>query len=185
MNDFILFYIDFMSNLITDAELISQYPLEIGENNPILRWKCQEIKTITKEVRDFAHDLLELMRLYKGVGLAAPQVGKPLRMAAITQWDMSKKEWELEKERVAINPVIVSQGGEPLVDTEACLSLPGIQWPVARSATITLKYTGIDGKQYFHKASGYNARIILHELDHLDGVLFIDKLVGPLEVRED
>lgn len=170
-----------MVTLIADEHLFTQYPLQIGENNPILRKKCQEVKTITKEIRTFAQDLLELMRLYKGVWLAAPQVGKPRRMAAITQWDMSKKDRELIEEHVVINPVIVSQWDDTSVDTEACLSLPHIQWPVARPTVITLKYTGIDGKQYFHKASGYNARIILHELDHLDGVLFIDKLVWPLE----
>lgn len=172
-----MIYIDFMVSSVSDEALLIHFPLEEGENNPILRTTCQVVKTINTEIRTFAHDLLELMRLYKGVGLAAPQVGKSLRMAAVTQRDTTKKEWELLEEWVIINPIVVAIADEQLVDTEACLSLPGIQGPVARPASITIKYTGIDGKQHFHKATGYNARIILHEIDHLDGVLFIDKLV--------
>jgi peptide deformylase len=167
-----------------DIRLMARYPLQEGEDNVILRTKCQEIKTITPDIRTFAQDLLELMRLYKGVWLAAPQVGKTMRMAAVTQRDTSKKDWQLQEEWIILNPVVVSASDDLLIDTEACLSLPGMQWPVARPAAITLKYMGMDGKIHFHKATGYNARIILHELDHLDGVLFIDKLAGPLEERE-
>lgn len=92
--------------------LIQEYPLQQGAHLPVLRAMCQPVKQITKEVRTFAKALLELMRAYDGVGLAAPQIGKTWRMAAITQRDTSHKERELIKEEVMINPVILAVSTE-------------------------------------------------------------------------
>ncbi len=75
-----------------------------------------------------------------------------------------------------INPVVLSSSDTHVRDKEWCLSLPGIEWEVERSKQITVKYTNLQGKDIIKKISGYNARIILHEIDHLDWVLFIDKL---------
>jgi peptide deformylase len=98
-------------------------------------------------------------------------------MCAITQRDTEPKERELLEEVIMINPVIVGKGKETDVQEEGCLSLPGQTGKVERPLDITVKYTTIDGKDHLRKVSGYNARIIQHEIDHLDGVLFIDKLV--------
>jgi peptide deformylase len=97
-------------------------------------------------------------------------------MAAITQWDMSKKKRELLEEVIMINPEVISKGEKTEIEEEGCLSLPGITGDVSRPTQITIKYQTIDGKQHIRKISGYNARIVQHEIDHLDGVLFIDKL---------
>ncbi len=164
-------------------ELQKTYPLIIDQHQRILRTVCKEIQKITPEVIIFAKHLLELMRDYEWVWLAAPQIWKDLRMAAVTQRDTTKRDSTgrsdriLEDEFVIINPVILSQSTNLKVDSEACLSLPWIKWDVARPSKITIQYVWIDGKKHIHKATWFNARVILHEMDHLDGVLFIDKLV--------
>lgn len=162
--------------LDTHDALKKQYPLQQWANLPVLRTVCTPVKNITKEIRTFARDLLELMRAYDGVGLAAPQLGKAWRIVAFTQRDTSKKERELIREDVMINPVLLAVSTEMEKDKEWCLSLPGIEWEVRRPSSITVKYLTPAGKEVILKAKGYNARIIQHELDHLDGILFIDKL---------
>lgn len=159
------------------TQLMDTYPLQQWSHNSILRAVCSPITTITKDMRTFGKDLIELMRAYDGVGLAAPQVGKARRIAAFTQRDTSKKDRELVTEDVMINPVILSASKELLDDKEGCLSLPGIEGIVSRPKQITLKYLNLQGKDVVMKASWYNARIILHEIDHLDGVLFVDKML--------
>lgn len=158
------------------AYLKQQYPLQLGADNSILRTVSSEIAHISSEVQELAHALELLVREYEGVGLAAPQIGKNMRMVAITQRDISKKKRDLQEEVVMINPVVVGQGTKTEVEEEGCLSLPGITGNVQRPIDITVKYKTIDGKEHIRKVSGYNARIIQHEIDHLDGVLFIDKL---------
>ncbi len=164
------------------SPLSKKYPLVTWKDTEILRTVCKEVKKINKETINFAHDLQELMREYEWVGLAAPQIGINKRMAAITQWDTSKTDkqgradWELLDEFVLINPRVLSTSSETSTDQEACLSLPGIKGDVSRPESITIEYEGIDWKKHIHKASWFNARVILHEMDHLDGVLFIDKL---------
>jgi peptide deformylase len=166
--------------MMRDEEIVinlkKRYPLQTWASNPLLRKKCDPIKKLTPALKEFAEILLALMRAHEGVWLAAPQIGELRRMAAISQWDLTSKPWQLKHELVIINPEIVWQGSDQIIDEEACLSLPGEMGKVARSATVTIKYLWVDGKDHFLKAQWYNARIILHEMDHLDGVLFVDKL---------
>ena len=117
------------------------------------------------------------MHAYDGVWLAAPQINQNLRMVAVTQRDTSKKNWKQVDQFVMINPRILFMSDVTEVDKEGCLSLPGEEWFVKRPQSITVQYTWLDSKKHIHKAIGFNARVILHELDHLDGVLFVDKLV--------
>ena len=159
------------------AQLQERYPLQVWAQNPLLRTPCVPVQKINKEVKEFGLALLELMRIYDGVWLAAPQVGKTIRMAAFTQRDTTTQPRTHTYEDVMINPKILSQSQETDVDSEWCLSLPWVTWSVARPREITVAYTDLDGKQQIRKAHNYNARIILHEIDHLDGVLFTDKLV--------
>ena len=98
-------------------------------------------------------------------------------MAAITQWDTSGKKRKLIDQFVMLNPQILGSSDDELVDEEWCLSLPWATGKVSRPSSITVKFHTPDGNEVIHKADGYNARIILHEIDHLDGVLFVDKLV--------
>ena len=154
-----------------------QYPLQFGEKNTILRTMSKEVKKNSPEIKELAEALEMLLWEYEWVGIAAPQIGHNVRMSAITQRDTSQKERELLEEVVLINPVIIGTWEETDIQEEGCLSLPNQAGRVERFLDVTIKYQTIDGKEHVRKASGYNARIIQHEIDHLDGVLFLDKLV--------
>lgn len=158
-----------------EKNLKEMYPLVMGADNELLRRSAQPVVLIDKQIRALARDMVELMWLYDGVWLAAPQIGHSLRIFAYTQRDTSKKKRALLEEGVMINPKLVHVVSETSVDKEGCLSLPGVQGEVARPISVTMSYMDLSGKQQIKKATGYNARILLHELDHLDGVLFIDK----------
>lgn len=166
------------------TDLEKKYPLITWQDSSILRTICDEVKKITPEIREFASNLQELMRAYEWVWLAAPQIWQNHRMAAITQWDTNNKDeewrldWKLLDEFVIINPSILSIWDETDIDEEACLSLPWQRGDVQRPRKITMQYLWVDGKTHIHKATWFNARVILHEMDHLDGILFIDKLAG-------
>ena len=88
-------------------QLKERYPLQIGENTPILRTICDEVKQITPAIHDLGEALLALMRAHQGVGLAAPQVDQKFRMAAVTQRDISREKRELEDELIIINPIVI------------------------------------------------------------------------------
>lgn len=156
--------------------LSTQYPLQKGVHNPILRARAQEIPCEQNFLR-FAQDLLDLMWLYEWVWLAAPQVGKSWRIIATTQWKQTKKWLKLVGETVMLNPVIVAHSDEMIVWEEGCLSIPGIKGSVARYQSITLSFYDFQGKKQTQSYSDFDATIIQHEIDHLDGVLFVDKLV--------
>lgn len=160
------------------TELQVRYPLVYGANNPILRQVCTPVGEITSEIKLFWQDLLKLMHIYDWVWIAWPQVWKTIRMAAFTQFDTSWKKRTVTMEDVMINPVILSESPTTEIAWEGCLSLPGVDGDVERTDMIVVEYTNLKGKKVVHKATWYNARIILHEMDHLDWVLFIDKLVS-------
>lgn len=159
------------------SDLANFYPIQTGEKNKILRTKSKEISNIDNDVVDFADDLLELMYEYDGVWLAAPQVGKNIRMIAITTRKEGKKWPELVSEWVMINPVILEASPEMVISEEACLSLPNVIWDVKRHKTITIEYKNIEGFKKKKKLKNYNAFIAQHEIDHLDGILFVDKVI--------
>jgi peptide deformylase len=166
-----LYHIDVMSILS------KKYPLQKGAQNPILRTKAQKIEQITPEIRNFALDLMELMREYEWVGLAAPQVGKSWRIIATTQRKHNKRGEKNTGETIMINPEILEKSQEMTVEEEACLSLPDLRGNVARHKKITVSYIDEDGKAKTKKYSDFDAIIIQHEIDHLDGILFIDKII--------
>lgn len=152
------------------------YPLQIGENNKILRTKSNEIKEINDEIKEFAKILSHLMWKYDGVGLAAPQIGENIQMIAITTRKETKKWRKNIDEIIMINPTIKDKSINTWVDLEACLSLPEIEWDVRRHHEITVEYTTLKGQKTKQKFKWFTARIIQHEIDHLHGILFIDKL---------
>ena len=159
--------------------LKQNYPLQLWANNPILRVSADAIQDITPEIRTFAYDLLELMWLYEGVWLAAPQVGKSWKIIATTQ-RKSWKRWEKNTgEIVMINPEIIEKSTQMILSEEACLSLPGEQGTVRRYKKITVSYLDPEWRKHTRKFEDFNAAIIQHEIDHVDGILFIDKLVEP------
>ncbi|MFC2696117.1 MAG: peptide deformylase [Candidatus Absconditicoccaceae bacterium] len=166
----------------TSDKLKIFFPLQLGENNSILRKKSQKIEKITPEIREFGEILLELMREYDGVGLAAPQIGENIAMIATTQWKKVPQGKNADKdylgETLLINPEIVDKSKEMQISEEACLSLPGKRGNVRRHERVIVKFQDLKGKTKKLKYSGFNACIIQHEIDHLKGVLFTDKLIS-------
>jgi peptide deformylase len=136
---------------------------------------CTPVKTITPELRELIADMFVTLRRVKGVGLSAPQVGVTERFFIL---DLEAVELAHDK-IVMINPEIVSTSGEQCGE-EGCLSFPGLFLEVTRPNEVVCRYTDIDGKQQVVRAEGLFARAILHETDHLNGVLFIDH-IDPAE----
>ena len=151
--------------------------------DPVLREVSKPLEQVDEAVRKFADDMLETMYDAPGIGLAAIQVGEPLRMLVA---DVSKDE-DKRQPMVFINPVIVASSDERSVYEEGCLSIPDYYADVERPASITVDYLGLDGKRHEMQADGLLATCLQHEIDHLDGVLFIDhisKLKREMVIRK-
>lgn len=133
----------------------------------ILRKKCKEISNIDNRILTLIDDMVETMYDENGVGLAGPQVGVLKRIAVI---DIG------EGPIVIINPSIISKEGS-VIDVEGCLSVPGKEGKVNRPEKVVVKALNENGKEVVIKGEGLLARALCHEIDHLDGVLFIDKTV--------
>ncbi len=135
--------------------------------DPVLRQKAKRVASIDGSVQKIIDDMVETMRAASGVGLAAPQIGVPLRIVVI----------EMPEEEVItlINPQIIKRQGEREV-AEACLSVPGYQGEVKRSVTVKVKAQDRQGKEIRLKGEGLMAHALEHELDHLAGLLYIDHI---------
>lgn len=140
--------------------------LEIKKaGDPVLKKICAPVEKIDKRLRNFLDDMAETMYASEGIGIAAPQVGESIR-AVVVNVD-KKHRYDL------INPVITYREGS-VVDTEGCLSCPDLFGDVERAEKIRVDYTNRFGKKKTLEADGMLARCIQHELDHLEGQLFID-----------
>ena len=147
----------------------------VKEGDPILRKKSRPITVVDERIKQLAADMLETMRAANGCGLAAVQVGKLRRIVVV--------EVEENKPFIMINPEIIKREGRQQ-ETEGCLSLPG-KWGVTdRPMTVTVRASGLDGKEYTVTGSGLAARAFCHEIDHLDGILFTDNAVRMLDPEE-
>jgi peptide deformylase len=136
--------------------------------DPVLRRRARPVEAVTPEVRKIIEDMVDTMYNEVGLGLAAPQVGASLRLMVVADEDGREA-------RALINPTITEQGGE-IVAEEGCLSLPGIFAPVKRAEWVRLEAHDPEGRPVAIAARGLRARVFQHEMDHLDGVLFIDRL---------
>jgi peptide deformylase len=145
--------------------------------HPILRQRCEPVVEITDEICKLASDMIETMDKSNGIGLAAPQVGHPIRLFVLRNYIFTEDgQWTFSAPIVFINPKLSKPGEEFVSDTEGCLSLPGIRLEVTRPDKITVEATGLDGKVFVEELEGYNARVRMHENDHINGVLFVDRL---------
>lgn len=144
-------------------------------DDPILRKKSKEIGEVTDRIKILLDDMVETMKDEEGVGLAAPQVGV-LRRAIVI--DIGEGPVKI------INPVIVDQEGEE-IDVEGCLSVPGRSGTVKRPERIKISYKDVDGEEQVIEGTGLLARAICHEIDHLEGILYIDKMIEEIEIVED
>lgn len=139
----------------------------VDYNNPVLRQKAKRVSSIDGAIGQLIDDMVETMREVGGVGLAAPQVGVPLRIAVIELPD--------EEIIVLVNPKIVKRSGERQIE-EGCLSIPGYRGEIQRSEKVTVKGLDRFGREIRIKGDGLLAQALEHELDHLDGTLYIDHL---------
>ena len=141
-----------------------------------LRLVSKAIETVTPEIRKLADDMFETMYDAPGIGLAAIQVARPLRLITM---DLAKRDENGEtnpQPRVFINPEILSSSEDVAVYEEGCLSIPEYYEEVERPARVRVRFTDLDGKLHEEDAEGLYATCIQHEIDHLHGVLFIDYL---------
>ena len=138
--------------------------------DPVLRKKTEPVEVFDDSFKDLTADLVRLMRIHDGVGLAAPQAGLPLKLAVV---------WYQEELYVLANPVVESSEGEQEGE-EGCLSFPGIFGTVNRPLKVTIRHHDINGEERLTEAEGFLARAFLHEMDHLEGKLLIDHF-SPLK----
>jgi peptide deformylase len=151
--------------------------------DPVLRQISRPVERVDDALRRFADDMLETMYDAPGIGLAAIQVGEPLRMLVI---DLAKED-EPKAPHLFINPEIVARGDGASVYEEGCLSIPDYYAEVERPDTVTVTYLDRDGREQTVEADGLMATCLQHEIDHLNGVLFIDhisKLKRDMVVRK-
>ena len=142
-------------------------------DHPMLRRKSSRLRNVSNEVRCLVADMFETMDRYRGVGLSANQIGRPWRVIVVG----------IECDRFAvINPRAVEVSGAEVAD-EGCLSLPNWFGPVERATQVTIKGLDARGQALRRRASGLLARVLLHEIDHLDGTIFTDRLTDPAALR--
>jgi len=136
----------------------------------VLRQKAKKVTSVDSTVQRLIDDMIETMRVVSGVGLAAPQVGVSLRVAVI--------EIPGEEVIILINPEIIRRGGKCLVE-EACLSVPGYQGELERSVWVKVKAQDRQGKSIRLKGEGLLAQALQHEIDHLNGIIYVDYVQSP------
>lgn len=137
------------------------------KEDPILRKEARRVDGFNDRIKELVEDMIETMYDAEGVGLAAPQVGVLRRVIVVDIGDGPI---------VLINPVIISQDGQQ-IGPEGCLSVPGVNEKVMRPLNVIVKYQDIEGKERSIKGNEFLARALCHEIDHLNGILFIDKIV--------
>ena len=142
--------------------------------DPVLRVKWKQVKNFDKEFQTLVDNMVETMRDAPGVGLAAPQVGESLQLVVVEFGD-EEDESVPKKLYVVANPEIIKPSEETILDVEACLSVPGLAGEVERHESIIVKAQNRHGQPYKVNAKGWLARIFQHEIDHLNGVLYIDR----------
>ncbi len=142
--------------------------------DPFLRLKAKQVTKFDTELQTLIENMFETMRAAPGVGLAAPQIGESVRLVVV-EYTEDEDENAKPKKYVLVNPEIVKRSEETITDLEGCLSLPGLAGTVERHQSVTVKAKNRFGKPIKIEAEEWLARIFQHEIDHLDGVLYIDR----------
>ena len=165
----------------------------IAYGHPVLRKETEEIEELNDEMKKLIADMKDTMYGARGVGLAAPQIGKAIRLFIVDCSPFADDEAENEEEekenaflkdfkRVFINPIIEEESGEEWGFEEGCLSIPGIREEVFRKENVVISYYNEDWELVEEELSGYAARVVQHEYDHIEAKLFTDYL-SPLKKR--
>jgi peptide deformylase len=162
---------------------------------PVLREKAKPVRQMTPEIQSLIDDMIETMREAPGVGLAAPQVGVGMQVIVVEYAEGSENADEEDEEAepkpkklyAVVNPEITRQSKETELGNEGCLSIPDYMGEVERYNTVTVKGIDRHGKSFKLKTKGWMARIFQHEIDHINGVLFIDRTdkVWKMEPEEE
>ena len=155
----------------------------ILEGDPRLRRKASAVRKVDDSIRRLALDMRETMLDAPGVGLAAPQVGILLRLITVHVPAGFEFEDDPEHDHILVNPEIVKADGRVL-GYEGCLSVPGWTGEVPRFERVTVKAVGLDNRPVRIKAEGWLARVLQHEIDHLDGILYLDRVEDKSTIRE-
>jgi peptide deformylase len=153
----------------------------------VLRARAQKVRAFNPKLQKLIDDMVEAMRTAPGVGLAAPQVGVSQRVIVVEYREESQDGDSPPKPPklfAVVNPEIARHSTETVVANEACLSVPGYYGDVERFETVTIKGLNRHGRPFRLKAEGWLARIFQHEIDHLDGVLYIDRAANVWKVEE-
>lgn len=162
-------------NLIT-TEQMRLLPLAYY-GNPILRESAKSVQHITDDLKRFVEEMVETMDACDGIGLAAPQVHHAMRLFVIrVPHEGQEGRLECGEVKVFINPTLSLPSKETWSASEGCLSIPTIHAHVKRPKEITVEYTNLEGQKMKERLSGWEARVVMHENDHINGVLFIDHL---------
>ena len=156
----------------------------VAYGDPVLRKKAVEIPEDYPNLKELVENMFETMYNASGVGIAAPQIGKAIRLFVVDATpfaddeDLSKEEQERLKtfKKAFINPQILEATGDEWALSEGCLSIPGINEDVFRCSNIKIKYQDEDFNEHVEEFDGLLARVIQHEYDHIEGILFTDKL---------
>lgn len=156
---------------------------------PVLKKSAQPVLQVNEEIRELAENMIYAMREYDGIGLAAPQIGESLRLVVLevpgddeTSQTAGEKAMLPQMPMVLVNPRIIGRSDSLCERDEGCLSVPGIYAPVIRSERVVLQSELLDGSVIEYECGGLLGRCIQHELDHLDGYLFTDRL-EPIEAK--
>ncbi len=152
------------------------YPI-VAYGDQVLKKRGADIDPETTDIKQLSEDLFETMHKASGVGLAAPQIGKSLRIFVIDASPMEDEKYKTFKSAF-INPQILNEDGEPWNYEEGCLSIPGIREEVLRNERLRIRYYDENWQLHEEVYDGILARIIQHEYDHIEGILFTDKLSG-------
>ena len=146
--------------------------------NPVLREKGALVESVTPELEEFIENMFETMEEYRGIGLAAPQIGELVRVVIVKIPEGSSSYGELEglPLTVFINPIITPVGQERKSHWEGCLSVPGLRGLVSRPQNIQLNYYDMSENETCLEVEGFLSTVLQHECDHLDGTLYLDRL---------
>ena len=153
------------------------YPIVLY-GDPILKKRGDDVTPGSTDVKQLSEDMFETMYQANGIGLAAPQIGLSLRMFVVDSSPIDEEEGREGFKRVFINPEVIESSGDVWNFEEGCLSIPGIRADVQRPPTVTIRYQDENWQEHTETLDGMAARIVLHEYDHVEGVLFTDRING-------
>lgn len=149
--------------------------------DPVLRQRAEDIPVGT-DIKQLVADMFETMEAANGIGLAAPQIGKSIRLFVVDGTSLEDEPGMEDFRKAFVNPVILNQEGTPWEFEEGCLSIPNIREKITRKENVLIRYFDEDWNSHEEELDGMRARIVQHEYDHIEGKLFVDYLT-PLKKR--